>query len=186
MELPAGKPIKEGMETQTVDFRKLFPALKEHKLTGYLALDIMASNGMEEGTLLFNQGEVIAVDYIYLAKEKIVNGQDALELVMNSCSGAGSFDVYEIESSEIIGVREKNREKVLKYKPTNEELMSLLPDTFDDRVLAEEQKRKIEAETIKSMGGVSKDDILKKYGISRPDEKMVDKLIDDLNKDAVV
>ena len=62
----SGKPIKEGMETDTVDFQKLFPTLREHKLTGYVAINIMTNNGMEEAVLLFNAGEIIAANYNYL------------------------------------------------------------------------------------------------------------------------
>lgn len=184
MELPLGSPIKEGMDISSADFRKLFPTFREHRLTGYVALDILTDNGLEEGTLLYNDGEIIAADYTYLAKDKTVHGEDALRLVMNACAGTGRFDVCEIGAGEIIGIRERNREDVLKYKPTDEEINALIPEMFVKQAL-EEKAVGVKAEEVKAMGGVSKEEVLKKYGISRPDERMLDHLLEGLGSGAV-
>lgn len=180
MELPTGTPIKEGMNTNRVDFRKLFPTLREHLLTGYMSVDLMTNSGMEEGVLLYNKGEIIAADYTYISIEKTLVGEDALKLVMNAMAGDGVFDVYEVPEGELIKARENNREGVLKYKPTDEEIMGMVPDTFTE-VPPKEEKKVIKTEVVKTLGGISKDEVLKKYGISRPDDRMVDTLLKDLH-----
>ncbi len=175
MDMPVGRPVKEGIDTRKVDFRKLFPTLSEHQLSGYMALDIMTDNGMEEGLLLFHQGDIIASEYKYVAREKVVRGKEALPLFMNGCMGQGTFDVYELD--DVVGVRERNRDDVLKYKPTKEEVEKLLPDTFVQQTLEEERRVKVEAEGVEVSGEVSKEDVLKKYGITHPDDRAVDELL---------
>ncbi len=177
MDLPAGTPIREGMDTGSVDFRKLFPTLSQHDLTGYLAVDIMTNNGIEEGILLLNNGEVVAAEYIYVAKEIFVRGDGALPLVMNACVGEGRFDICELGADELLYAREKNREDVLKYKPTEKELLALLPDTFTEKVPDQKTEAVIKPEKITKAGGVSREDVLKKYGISHPDAKSLDKML---------
>jgi hypothetical protein len=175
MNLPVGTLIKEGMQTKKVDFHKLFSTLKAHNLNGYLMLDIMTNNGIEGGSLLFKDGEIIAADYRYLAKDKTLHGEEALKLFMNACIGDGNFDIYDL-GDKIVDVRESNREDVLKYKPSMEEVAGMIPDTFTE-LSPEEEAKKVKVEAIKSMGGVSKDEVMRKYGIVHPDDRMVDKII---------
>ncbi len=181
METPAGTPIKEGLDTTTVDFRKLFPTLRDHHLTGYMAVDILTNNGIEEGILLYNEGEIIAAEYEYLAQGETVSGEDALKLIMNACTGKGTFDVYEIPKTGIMEIREKNRANVLKYKPTNEEIFGYIPDSFTENKVGEKKSAAVKAEEIKAGGEISREDVLKKYGISHPDERMLDTLLKDIS-----
>lgn len=185
MDRRLGRMIKEGVDTDRIDFRRLFPILKEHNLNGYMALDLLTNNGVEEGTLLYRDGDIIAAEYRYLAKELVRRGDDALKSFLNGCMGAGNFDVYELSEKEIVEAREKNRESVLKYKPTNKELFDLMPDTFTESLLETERKVKISDATVKSAGGVSREDVLKKYGISHPDERMLDTLLRSVSDGAV-
>ncbi len=178
MDMPVGTPIKEGMDTSRADFQKLFPTLREHRLSGYMALAIMTDNGVEEGELLFNHGEIIAAEYKYVAKEKTVHGEDALKLFMNACMGTGTFDVYELD--DVISVREKNRINVLKYKPTDEDIRKLLPDTFIEQTLEEEVKRVKPVASVKTPSRLSREEVLKKYGISHPDERAVEQLLKEM------
>lgn len=176
MDLPTGTPIREGMEMTNVDFRKLFAAFRDHGLTGYLVLDIMTNNGIEEGTLLFSGGDVIGAEYDYVAKGKVLKGDEALSFVMNACMGDGRFDVVQITAEEFISTREGNRECVMKYKPTDAEVMGMLPDTFSEQRL-EEKAVKVAPVAI-AKGTVSREEVLKKYNITHPDQKMLDKLLE--------
>lgn len=180
MDIPAGRPIKECMGTANVDFKRLLPTLQEHSLTGYLAVDIMTSNGMEEGILLFNSGGVIAAEYVYVAKEHVVRGEDALKLVLNSLAGDGCLDIFELDEADMLTAREANRDSVLRYKPSAEEIISFLPDSFTETSIEVQKPVEIRADAIRASGGVSKEDVLKKYGISHPDERMVEKLLSEV------
>jgi hypothetical protein len=183
MDLHLGKPIKEGMETETVDFQKLFPMLRQHKLNGYMSMDLMTSNGMEEATLLFREGEIIAAEYIYLAKEKTLYGEEALKQSFNACLGKGTFDIHELQEEEIIAGREMNRQTVLKYKPSDKEIIEMIPESFQDKSLEEKRaEAALKAEAIKKSGGISREDVLKKYGINHPDDHMLDALLGDVVK----
>ena len=177
MDLPIGMPLKEGMETDGVDFRKLFHTFREHRLTGYIALDIMTNNGIEEGLLLLNGGEPVAAEYGFVASGRTVKGDGALPLFMNGCLGEGRFDICEMTADEFLGAREKNRDAVLRAKPTENELLALLPDTFTEKTLEGAAAQLIRGEAIKKAGGVSRDEVLKKYGIKHPDKKAVDTLL---------
>lgn len=180
MDLPAGMPIKEGMDTNSVDFRKLFPTLKAHKLTGYLAVDVMTGNGMEEGRLLLINGDITAAGYDYIAVDKRINGENALRLTLNALMADGRMDIYEMTDAEAVSVREKNRDAVLRYKPTDKEIAEMLPDSFMEMTLEGKKTAAVKPEAIKSAGGISKEDVLKKYGITHPDQRMVDKLFEGL------
>jgi hypothetical protein len=177
MDLPVGMPIKEGMDTDNANFRKLFPALGEHSMTGYMALNIITNNGIEEGIVLFQSGDVVAAEYTYLAKGQTVKGTDALVVFMNSCLGNGRFDIYELTADELRESLEKNKDAVFRKKPTQADLLGLLPDHFTERVLGGPAPM-IRAETVRTAGGVSREDILKKYNITHPDEKALDKMLD--------
>jgi len=185
MDIPAGKPIKEAMGTNTVDFRKLFPALREHQLTGYLAADILTNSGIEEGVLLFNKGEIIAAEYYYVAPGKQVVGEPALKLALNALVSDGCMDIYELGEDELVLAREHNRDAVLKYKPADNELFGMLPESFVEVPPEADKAKGMQAEAIKVAGGVSKDEVLKKYGISHPDERMLDKLLEGLGNGTV-
>jgi hypothetical protein len=181
MNLPSATLIKEDMNSDKMDFGKLFPVLKEHKLCGYMGLALISNNGVEEGYVLFNGGDIIAAEYHYLAKEQVIKGEDALKLFMNACAGDGKFDIYEIQAQNIVDVREKNRDCVLKYKPTQKELMGMLPESFNESTLKEETV-KITAKNVKELGGVDRGEVLKKYGITNPDDKSVDKILAQLKE----
>jgi len=185
MDLPAGMPIKECMNTSSIDFRKLFLTLKQHQLTGYLAVDVITNNGIEEGRLLLNNGDIIAAGYDYLAAEKRINGEMAMRLTMNALMADGRMDIYEMTDKEVINAREKNRDSVLKYKPTDSDISGMLPDSFVEMSLEEESKAAIQAQAIKSAGGVTKEDVLKKYGIAHPDQRMLDKLFEGIGDGTV-
>lgn len=176
MDLPVGMLVKEGMETIRVDLRKLFSTLSVHNFTGYVAVDIMTNNGIEEGTLLLRNGEIIAAEYEYLARGCVVRGEEAMKLTVNACAGDGNFDIYELGDEESVRVREGNQESVLKDKPTLNDVLAILPETFVENTF-ETRPIVIRQEAIKLAGGVSKDEVLKKYGISHPSDKALDKML---------
>ncbi len=176
MDLPTGTPIREGMETTNVDFRKLFAAFRDHALTGYFVLDIMTNNGIEEGTILLSNGAVVGAEYDYVAKGKVLKGDEALSFVMNACMGDGRFDVVQVTEAEFISTREGNREFVLRYKPTDTEVMGMLPDTFSEQRLEEKAVKVATKEVVK--GTISREEVLKKYNITHPDQKMLDHLLE--------
>jgi len=179
MDVPAGTSIREGMDTANVDFRKLFPTLRQHRLNGYVALDIMTNNGIEDAVLLFVNGEATAGIYNYLSKGLSIKADDALPLFMNACVGDGRFDIVELASDDVLDVREKNRDAVFKYKPTEKELLAFLPDSFTEKSVEEKKEAvSIKPEAIKGAGGVSREELLKKYNITHPDKRAVDKLLD--------
>ncbi|MBN2518010.1 MAG: DUF2226 domain-containing protein [Candidatus Altiarchaeota archaeon] len=178
MEIPLGSPIGENMELGSSDFRKLLAALKKKQINGYIALDIMTNNGVEEGMLLLSSGDIIAAEYGYLSQNKTIAGDDALPRILNSCAAPGLFDLYELSPKDIELTRGFNKEQLLSKVPTVEDVSAMIPDTFNERLLVEEKEAAKAKPTAAVKGaGLNKEEVLKKYGITKPDEKKVDELL---------
>jgi hypothetical protein len=73
---------------------------------------------------------------------------------------------------------ERNVDAVFKKAPSDSDVLGLLPDRFTERVLAEQAGPMIKPEAAAKAGGVSRDDVLRKYNIIHPDEKSLDKMLD--------
>ncbi|HLD75533.1 MAG TPA: hypothetical protein VI874_00820, partial [Candidatus Norongarragalinales archaeon] len=63
MNLPSGKPLKTQVDIGTTDVLNVVRELREKRFTGYLALCIKGQKGLEEATLLFDNGKVIGSGY---------------------------------------------------------------------------------------------------------------------------
>ena len=174
-----GNPVGGNMELNRADFQKLLLKFKKLQINGYVVIDIMTNNGAEEGILLFNSGDVIAAQYEYLNQEKIVDGDDALPLVLNASTSPGFFNFYEFASKDVELAKSFNKQQLLSKLPVAEDIAAMIPDTFQESELKKEEvERKIKPGHVVKKTGVTKEDVLKKYGIVHPDEKKVDELLE--------
>jgi len=179
MDIPIGNPVGENMELNRADFQKLILKFKKLDINGYIVIDIMTVNGAEEGLLLFGSGDVIAAQYEYLNQDKFINGDNALPLVLNACMATGFFNFYELPSKDVELAKSFNKQQLLSKIPSPEDIAAMIPDTFRGSKLEEEEKpRKIKPAGTVAKTGVTKEDVLKKYGIVHPDEKKVDELLE--------
>ncbi len=181
MKIPLGSLLKGNLAIERVDFHKLIQTLAEHNFTGYLVMDLMTNNGMEEGILLFKDGDAVASEYLYLARSQSLTGRSALREVMNACASMGVFDIYSLSQEEVLSSRASGG--WLDHKATLNELLEMIPERFEERII-EEPRPGERVSTIPKPAGLTREEILKKYGISAPDEKMLDKLLRDVTDGA--
>jgi len=179
MELPIGNPIGTDMNLGKADFTKLVPKFEGLKLNGYLVMDLLTNNGVEEGLLLFNNGKITGCSYNYLNKNKIINGDKALELTMKACAGRGVFDLYELDSKSIELAKTFNKDILISKDTDNAKALNLIPKVFEETYLEKEKApKKLPAEEAPKEGPVNKEDVFKKYGIKRPDEKNLNSILE--------
>lgn len=164
------------MDAENVDFKQLLLKLEGLHYTGYLALDLMTNNGMEEGILLFNSGTVIAAEYMYLYSDHVVAGDEALPLVLNACASNGRFGLHELQKKDVELAEGFNKNLLVKRGLVMQDVVSMLPEAFVEKPPEIERKREIKPAMAKPEG-VDKESVLKKYGIVHPDEKKVDDLL---------
>jgi hypothetical protein len=180
MELPLGQKLGETLDVESVDFQALFPKLFDLGLTGYSVTDVMTSNGVEEAILLFDAGKIKYVEYTQFGTGKRFSGDDALPLVMNSCSSRGVFELYRLGDDEIASAESANKNKRLTQIPTIKDVMALIPESFKAPEFEEADVKKAIKAQIGKSEGIDKNILMKKYGISAPDERRVDDLLKDL------
>jgi len=132
MELVKGKPLLQGRKLKEVRFKDQIIELINQKFSGYVCLTIEGFEGVEEGTLIFRVGNIIASAYEYLKYGIIVNGDAAIQQVFNaSAADYGVVDIIELGATEaelIIAVHPKTRTK-LDIK-TND-VKKLVPNSFN-------------------------------------------------------
>jgi hypothetical protein len=149
--LPAGTPVKKGIDVAVVDLAALTRELKGKKFSGYLAICVSGKTGVEEGIALFDAGKFVAAFYEYLAHGKTLIGQPAVARVMNAAASKhGVIDIYQLTSEQVQLILAFNDKAVV--VPADKDLR--VPESFSD-VLEEEV---IEARE-------SKGELLKKYKV---------------------
>ncbi len=102
MNIPAGTPLKTGLDVATVDFFSLLKDLGGRKFSGYLALAIAGERGIEEGTMFFDEGKPSAGVYEYYSFKKTFYGKEAFERILNaSAAPHGAMDVFELSPDQV-------------------------------------------------------------------------------------
>ncbi|MDP3742214.1 MAG: DUF2226 domain-containing protein [Candidatus Micrarchaeota archaeon] len=120
----SGKLIKTGeLSTETVD--DVVKSLKERRFTGYVAFTVKASNGMEDSSVAFINGEIKGAFFeCFKTKEKLA-GETALSKINRYVNQQGVYDVVSLSGEQItmaIGVRPESQ---VAQAAQNEELTKL-------------------------------------------------------------
>lgn len=180
MNIPIGSAIGTNMDAGKADFKKLLSKLGGMKMNGYMALDVMTINGIEEGILVFEGGKITGAEYTYFNKEQVVMGDDALPLVLNAASSNGIFDLYELTSKDMQLVRSLNQDSLLKKVPDEHDLQLMIPESFIEKTVESKKQFIIEKQVgVKPAKGepVKRDDVFKKYNIRKPDQNKLEDMI---------
>lgn len=96
MQLVEGKIIEQALDINKVKFSQKAVELIKRKFSGYTNITIEGFDGLEEGSLVFREGQVIACSYEYLKYGVVVNGGSAVAQVFNA--GAAKHGVFDIIS----------------------------------------------------------------------------------------
>jgi hypothetical protein len=100
--LPPGQSVKTGIDLAGLDFSGLLQELARKAFTGYLAVMVKGTGGLEEGTLIYDSGKVIACTYEYLRHDKLMFGSDAFPRIANATAAKkGVVDLFQLSADQV-------------------------------------------------------------------------------------
>jgi hypothetical protein len=100
--LPPGQSVKTGIDLAGLDFQGLLKELARKAFTGYLAIMVKGVGGLEEGTLIYDSGKVVACTYEYLRHDKLLFGSDAFVRVANATAAKkGVVDLFQLSADQV-------------------------------------------------------------------------------------
>lgn len=180
MNLPRGKPLKQGIDVATTNFQSLLKEVRSKNITGYLSITIKGIGGIEEGTLVFDNGKVVGCAYEYLKYQKTFFGKDAFPRILNcTASKQGIVDVFTLELEQVHLIFVVNEGMI--FTPDERTLDKIKVDSFSP-LFEEELKNSVQKE--------SKEDVLTKYkmseiGVPVGKEDVLNKISKNIDTDAV-
>ena len=102
MILPPGQVVKTGIDLASLDFSGLLKEFSRKLFTGYLAFTIRGKGGIEEGTIIFDSGKLVACTYEYLRYDKLLFGSDAFPRIVNATAAKkGVVDLYQLSADQV-------------------------------------------------------------------------------------
>ncbi len=159
MQLVEGRVVEQTISLKQSAFSEKIVSLIKKKFNGYVNLTIEGFDGLEEGTLIFREGKIIACSYDYLKYGVVVNGNSAIAQVFNAGSAEqGVFDVISFRSTDAeltIAVNPKIR---LNVDVSPSDIKKLTHKTFNPSYA-----RKVLSMVLKSSS--KRDEIMKKLGL---------------------
>jgi len=100
--LPPGQSVKTGIDLAGLDFLGLQKELARKAFTGYLALMVRGAGGLEEGTLIYDSGKIVACTYEYLRHDKLLFGSDAFPRIANAAAAKkGVVDLFQLSQDQV-------------------------------------------------------------------------------------
>ncbi len=185
MILPPGQCIKSAIDLATLDFFLLLQELTRKSFTGYLTMMIRGAGGLEEGTLVYDGGKIVACTYEYLRYDALLLGSDAFPRIVNaSTAKKGIVDLYQLSSDQIKLVIAFNEKMV--FVPNEKDLRNIkvteFSPFFEDQV--KEKAKTGRAEILKKLkmgevagsGGDDKPEAAPDQS-AEPDSDMLEELV---------
>jgi len=129
--LPEGNYLYKDLSSEFVDLEKLFDEILEEKTSGYLSFE--AEEGDETGFAVLDRGEPGQVKIISNSHERIEEGRDAIERILDN----GSYTVQVVDCNEsgreIVDIKLQN-EKIKTDISTDEiDVASFLATNLTDQ-----------------------------------------------------
>jgi len=157
MKVPTGEPVERGRKVEKISPKHTVHSLLDSDFTGYNTITIHGETGLEEGIIVYKNGEVIGSEYIYFKYNKSYRAEEGLKRSMNALnSNNGIMDTYKLSSHQLQLTKTMNEESMLTEPKTKEELE--LPTSFSTEY--EEELMKEETKEL------TQDQLLKKYGLT--------------------
>ncbi len=159
MQLVEGRVLEQALNLKENDFSSKMIKLIKEKFSGYANLTIEGFDGLEEGTLVFREGKIIASSYEYLKYGISVNGNPAIAQVFNASSAeTGVFDVVSFRSTDAELTVAVNPKVRLSVDVSSGDIKKLTHNTFNPAYA-----RKVLSMVMKSSS--HKTEIMKKLGL---------------------
>jgi len=159
--ITSGTPVQKGVALSDINLKEYMAKLIEQKFNGYMCITVKGRGGIEEGALIFHNGNIVSSDYEYYRYNKKFMAEDGLARTINAViAKIGVVDTFSLSSYQVQLIMTLNEDCNLKN-----EIMSIdslqFPKAFDysfEDALGDERKPAKDYE---------KDVLLKKYGLSR-------------------
>jgi len=204
LSVPEGKPIKTGVIINYDDYNKLdeqesvkIPELLGEYLEGYRLLDIFkkADNGYKRGYIIFKDKVPFAAAYQDLSGA--IFGEEAYNILENIIKEPGAIvDIYEYDSKKLEVFLELYPNAKLEIPTVYTSSSSVTKDIENDfegslvptgelKHISDksEETRTDKVDTQNESAEepkLSREELLKKFGIQPPDEDMVNRIIQDI------
>lgn len=159
MNIAAGVPLERGKYLGEFSPQEYLSSLMKQKFNGYVCACIRGRTGLEEGVLVFHNGEIASVDYEYYRYNRNFMAADGLARCLNALlAKSGIVDSFSLSPYQVQLVLTLNEDCNLKEKVNEQALLKMMPRVFN-------QSYEDALTPIKS-AEVSREDLLKKYGIT--------------------
>ncbi|MFQ5406719.1 MAG: DUF2226 domain-containing protein [Candidatus Micrarchaeia archaeon] len=166
---PPGTAVKSTIDVATVDFVALLTELKNKAFNGYACISVMGTGGIEEGTLVFDNGKIVACVYEYFKYNKSIHGEEAFPRAMNaSAASKGVIDIYQLSNQQVQLFLAFNENAI--FVPAEKDLKSFKVGKFSpfyEEQIKEQEKKTTKRDVIKK---------LKLEDLKREEERMTEDL----------
>lgn len=156
MRIAVGVPVERCLELDKIDSKQYLLKLMSEKFNGYICVTIMGKTGIEEGVLLFHNGEIVSADYEYFRYNRNFPSDSGLKRCLNALLGFGLLDTYSLSPYQVQLIMTLNEECGLSEKVTKGDLEKLWPEEFTYQY---------EEELIPLKEKISKEEVLKRIGV---------------------
>ncbi|MFH1106609.1 MAG: DUF2226 domain-containing protein [Candidatus Micrarchaeota archaeon] len=151
--LPAGNAVKTGIDVAAIDFFSLLAELKAKVFNGYMCITVQGTGGLEDGSLVFDNGKIVASFFDYLRYDKRLLGEAALVRVFNASQArTGVIDIYQLTNEQVQLILAFNENAIC--IPSERDLVRFKSQPFSDEY---------EGQLAAFEPGENKSELLKKY-----------------------
>lgn len=159
MNIPVGNFLEKGADLKKIDLQKKAGDLSAKAFSGYLVLTIEGYTGIEEGVLLFRNGEMTGSVFEFIKFGETFFSDDALKLTANaSKANHGIVDVIELSKQQAELVLAFNDKMAFPKAIQPKDLSRVVTSNYDIELVKKFVSDKIKKEE-------SRFDIMKKLGL---------------------
>jgi len=161
MNIASGTPVQKGVTLSDVNPKEHVVKLMREKFNGYTCVTIKGKNGVEEGVLVFHDGNIVSSDYEYYRYNKRYTAEEGLIRTLNAfLASKGVVDSFSLSPYQVQLIMTLNDDCNLKN-----EIMSASSLPFPNAFSYSYEDALME--TKRETKEYAKDVLLKKYGLSR-------------------
>lgn len=159
MNIPVGSFLEKGTEAKKINPEKKLSELSAKAFSGYLVLTIEGYSGIEEGMLLFRNGELTGSAFEFVKFNETVFSEDALKLTANAFAASnGIVDIVELSRQQAELVIAFNDKMAFSRQVQPKDLSRLMPSNYDIGLVKSFVGEKLRREE-------SRLDVLRKLGL---------------------
>lgn len=161
MNIASGTPVQRGISLSDINPKEYLVKLMTEKFNGYTCVTIKGKKGIEEGILVFHDGNIVSSDYEYYRYNKRYVAEEGLLRTLNAfLASKGVVDSFSLSPYQVQLIMTLNDDCNLKN-----EIMSVASLPFPNSFSYSYEEAL--AETKGETKEYAKEVLLKKYGLSK-------------------